>query len=151
MRRYLTPGAVPVRINKRSTNQPVQQARRPKRRHHLCLRRLPEIGHGSFAAELSPLCREKERSYLSKWRLVLAREVHTFRNEFSSMNWTNPYSFTFFLVVAATVVVGVLEAWGAFVHNNGFDPLLTLVMSLMLIPLYIMKQRSHQSNASSSC
>jgi hypothetical protein len=67
------------------------------------------------------------------------------------MNWTNPYSFTFFLVVAATAVVGVLEAWGAFVHNNGFDPLLTLVMSLMLIPLYIMKQRSDQSNASSSC
>ena len=67
------------------------------------------------------------------------------------MNSLNPYSFTFYLVLAATVVVGALEAWGALVQGHGFDPSLTLSMSVMLIPLYVMKNRADQSSDSSSC
>lgn len=67
------------------------------------------------------------------------------------MNEINPYRVAFFLVLAATVAVGALEFWSAFFHNGVFDPLLTLVMSLMLIPLHIMKKRSDQSNEASSC
>jgi len=70
------------------------------------------------------------------------------------MNLSNPYSFTFFLILLATIAVGALEAWGALVQDHGFDPLLTLSMSLMLIPLYILRKRSGQSNeisSSSSC
>jgi hypothetical protein len=66
------------------------------------------------------------------------------------MKWTNPYSFTFFLVLAATIAVGGLETWGALVQDHEFDPLLTLSGSLMLIPLYIMKRRSEQSKEASS-
>ena len=67
------------------------------------------------------------------------------------MNWLNPYSFTFYLVLAATVVVGALEASNVFVKGNEFDPLLTLFMSLMLIPLYIAKNRADRSKESSAC
>jgi len=67
------------------------------------------------------------------------------------MNSLNPYSFTFYLVLAATVAVGALEASNAFVLGNGFDPSLTLSMSLLLIPLYVLKNRADQSNESSSC
>jgi len=67
------------------------------------------------------------------------------------MSWPNPYSFTFFLVLAATVVVGALEVSDALVRGGELDPLLTLSMSVMLIPLYIAKNRAGQSNESSSC
>jgi hypothetical protein len=67
------------------------------------------------------------------------------------MNLHNPYSLTFSLVFAATIAVGTLETWGALVQERGFDPLLALSMSLMLIPLYILKKRSDQSNEASSC
>lgn len=67
------------------------------------------------------------------------------------MNRTDPSSVAFFLVLAATVVVGILEAWSAFVQNDGFNSLLVLPMVLMLIPLYIAKNRADQSNESSSC
>jgi hypothetical protein len=67
------------------------------------------------------------------------------------MNSLNLYSFTFYLVLAVTVGVGALEAWGALVQDHGFDPLLTLSMSLMLIPLYFLKNRADQSNKASSC
>jgi hypothetical protein len=66
------------------------------------------------------------------------------------MNLSNPYSFTFFLVLAATIAVGGLETWGALVQDHEFDPLVTLSMSLLLIPLYIMKRRSDQSKETSS-
>lgn len=66
------------------------------------------------------------------------------------MNLSNPYSFTFFLVLLATIAVGALGTWGVLVQDQGFDPLLTLSMSLMLIPLYIMKKQSDQSTETSS-
>jgi len=67
------------------------------------------------------------------------------------MHFLNPYSFTFYLTLAATVVAGALEAWGALVQGHGFDPSLTLSMSVMLMPFYVMKKRADQSNESSSC
>lgn len=79
------------------------------------------------------------------------RLVLPLKQQHTSMNLSNPYSLTFFLVLAATIAVGALETWGALVQDHGFDPMLTLSMSLVLIPLYVMKKRSDQSNESSSC
>ena len=67
------------------------------------------------------------------------------------MNQITPYSIAFYLVLAATVAVGALEASNAFVSGSGFDPSLTLSISLLLIPFYIAKKRADQSNESSSC
>ena len=67
------------------------------------------------------------------------------------MNGLNPYSFTFYLILAATVVIGALEASNVLVHGKEFDPLLPLSASLMLIPFYIAKNRADQVNESSSC
>lgn len=81
----------------------------------------------------------------------MQRDSAPLTQQYTSMNLSNPYSFTFFLVLLATIAVGALETWGALVQDYGFDPLLTLSMSVMLIPLYIMKKRSDQSNETSTC
>lgn len=67
------------------------------------------------------------------------------------MSLPTPYTLAFYVVLAATVVVGALEAWGAFVQDHGFDPLLTVSLSLMLIPLYVAKNRADPCNESSTC
>jgi hypothetical protein len=66
------------------------------------------------------------------------------------MRRINPYRFAFFLVVAATLAVGALEAWGAIVDSHEFDPRLVLGLALILIPLYVMKRRSEKANRDSS-
>jgi len=67
------------------------------------------------------------------------------------MNSLNPYSFAFYLILAAMVVVGALEASGALIQGHEFDSSSMLLVSVMLIPFYVMKKRTDQSNESFSC